>query len=850
MVILEQKTKEMKWISRDSSRNAGLISVQSNPAITYGKEITMKNSRLPPIKNKPHNEVLKTPYQRFNEITGYKGKSKGYTLHYSPRSAAVDLALTNDNKTVTAPLLVNTRGELNKTSYITKEDWRVKNETQAPIFTPPEGFPIRNHVNFLLHRAKEAEYSKRSKSPVERPCKHRTEEEEELERKRKAMAFAKLQKILAKRTVQTRTQEKEKANTEDIEVIPKTCVKKIIKPVLKTVLKQKEYKPYIFTNELMHSREIIADFPKEKTPVRRPVFLHFGPIDTGLVSMNRFINDLSEKFTGPVQHYSPQKVRAERPQELIIVLSKAYKFGDKTPRSVAPSEYTQNFSYYKLDPTAVIEFLTDNLKDKEITLNELKELLKIVGIPLDKGNEIKELKPFLRKHNRHDERLLQVKSSLDGEKFQEEIERRMMEDHQAIESERIMQMPNKPETATKQTETMPEEKEMPEENEAVKETASDNQKFTTVKDEPLYKEKQQPEVKKMVQKHDSQSLGQSEENIRSKVAYYKSTPINQSPAIPKKEKVKSDKQLANESLNVADKKGTTNISIDKRKVEDFTQEKVQEIKPYENSQVEEVVLHKPAVPKEKYVKYFTPNPNKEKVIDLATNSEELEKLDLSEKDETVEPVPSIPKKRKVAKVKKVNRDEKNEKVEAIASPSEIKEIRKNEQVKELDRDNDGQEIEFVADPSETKVEQNEGDERAEEVYSSSISERSKIDRVEELDQNQDDEEIQPVPNEDKPIMNYITEENNKDEINDNSQSEKTKVPIQKRTSITYGLRKCQCRISLISLSTSIWNRLQRNLIIIKLRLKLILKQKLLTQHHLKSLRSSLLNQRAGIRVSP
>jgi len=323
-----------------------------------------------------------------------------------------DLSLTYDNFSITAPYLLNSRSELNKLTYITQENWKSKQPKARLEISSPVGFPKRKELDFLFTREQELENAKAIKVPTVRNCREaEIRNEQELEEKRKAMAIIRAQRIIQRQLMKEKLK---KLNTREIDKNKDENPKSPRfdtgrserdapkEPILKEPIKPKEFKVYKLDPEPKIVREIICDVPAAKVPIRKPVsyplFLHFennmlNEQDSIEININQFVKDLTEKFVTEQQFYTtPQKPNDMHAQELVVVLPKLYDFGEKELKNIEPSEYTKHFCFYKMDPVKVIEFLVQNLKDKEITMRDLKDLLTVIGMPIHQTEEVKKYK--------------------------------------------------------------------------------------------------------------------------------------------------------------------------------------------------------------------------------------------------------------------------------------------------------------------------------------------------------------------------------------------------------------------------------------------------------------------------
>ena len=126
---------------------------------------------------------------------------------------------------------------------------------------------------------------------------------------------------------------------------------------------------------------------------KKPVVIQFHDEMNDTVNINNCVNGLKEEFCKQKVFKLSQPHYEYPPQELIVLIPKVYKFGDPYLRDIGLADYTKDFNCYRLNPLYIIEFLSANLKDKNVTLNDIKELLSIIGLPLDRlEDKIKHMK--------------------------------------------------------------------------------------------------------------------------------------------------------------------------------------------------------------------------------------------------------------------------------------------------------------------------------------------------------------------------------------------------------------------------------------------------------------------------
>jgi len=211
------------------------------------------------------------------------------------------------------------------------------------------------------------------------------QEDKELIAKREMVAWVKLQRILAKYRQKIILEERLKAYRYDKKVEYTTIeCRKSITVVERVPLKPTEYIPYNLSTEFKYSQEVLDNY-KGKLRTKKPLFLHLYSKDTLQVNMNQFIEDLSTKLkvkSEELPHALTHKKYHGELREMIIVIPKLYIFGEKYLRKINAFDYAQNFNYYKLDSIFLLDFIHQHLKDKEISMGDLKELLVVIGQPM------------------------------------------------------------------------------------------------------------------------------------------------------------------------------------------------------------------------------------------------------------------------------------------------------------------------------------------------------------------------------------------------------------------------------------------------------------------------------------
>eukprot|EP00826_Nyctotherus_ovalis_P047396 TRINITY_DN5446_c0_g2_i1.p1 TRINITY_DN5446_c0_g2~~TRINITY_DN5446_c0_g2_i1.p1 ORF type:complete len:452 (+),score=131.36 TRINITY_DN5446_c0_g2_i1:314-1669(+) len=275
--------------------------------------------------------------------------------YLNPNGNTGGLFINSSNKTVISPFLLRKKGEINRQSHLRRDNWVLNMPT---LVSAADALPDGS---------------------IQEP------REEELLAKRRMVAWMKLQRTLAKYKQKIILQERLNAYKHDKKVEYTTLEqKRATTPVERVALKLTEYVPYNLSTDFKYSQEVIGNY-KGRLRGKQPLFLHLYNRDTLQVNMNQFIEELSAKLKVEPHELSQALVPRNSYQDLqdmIVVIPKLYVFGEKYLREINAVDYVQSFNYYKLDPIILLSFMQTHLKDKEITLGDLKELLMVIGQPM------------------------------------------------------------------------------------------------------------------------------------------------------------------------------------------------------------------------------------------------------------------------------------------------------------------------------------------------------------------------------------------------------------------------------------------------------------------------------------
>ena len=330
----------------------------------------------------------------------------------------IGIGIEPNDFTIVCPSTVKERKDLNMNIYFNDNLWRIKTEREQLDNKNPEFFPTREQINFLeMRKTKRAVAELKRGGKIQRPCFDQKKTiEAELENKKRAVLFTRERRAKYREIFIMQIEENRMAMMHDKNAsLPAEKNKKIIEkpkkiiqkihPLAKVQVKPKTYPQYlvsvVFNQEDFEETEIekIAAKPKQA----KTFFVFFG-CDPNSVNDESEVN-LSELV------YNLQAMKDmtndENMKEYIILLPKAYSFGDVAPREMKYSEYTENFNYFKFDPKAIVRYLIENkIKPGEtFSLKKIKEILEMVGLPLKTEEEKRKYKEMIEKEKAKKERL-------------------------------------------------------------------------------------------------------------------------------------------------------------------------------------------------------------------------------------------------------------------------------------------------------------------------------------------------------------------------------------------------------------------------------------------------------------
>ncbi len=368
-------------------------------------------------------KVSLTQYTRFNETVSLGnrlGSARTALSNLASRKAAaarsfLGIGLNPEDATVTAPLTVQTKGELYLTSYPCSENWRAHAKLKPRLdLLSPEKFPLRSSMPTIKCPAT----SGGPRPP--RLCESMSESGlAELQEKRDeisaANAFAEKKREAIRRDMQLAAKE---SRVTLLSSISELKAKRRIAIIARTMnnghvfvrrvpLQTGLFVPYFITTVEHRVSSVPSDFypaSGERLAVlirlaedssssgNRPD-LTAGRQSEGIrrVNIKQFLKDvhtsaIESYFSVPNLQQSAPRSTVVSPS-IIAVLPKAFRYGDKTPRGIGMEEYTESLSYYKLDKARIEALVTQFNGTDEVPLGSLRKALETVGVPVSSGAE-------------------------------------------------------------------------------------------------------------------------------------------------------------------------------------------------------------------------------------------------------------------------------------------------------------------------------------------------------------------------------------------------------------------------------------------------------------------------------
>ncbi len=198
-----------------------------------------------------------------------------------------------------------------------------------------------------------------------------------------------------------------------------TRTRRVIRQIIPVRVFTPPYLVSVVTDETERDKaaaEGTAALPRLPQSIRKSVQTVFirlvsgSATDTGndvpeeKIKVQQFLADIAPEMN---LSYSPAGKSVVGKVEHIVVLPKAFGFGDAAPREIGFDEYSENFKFYRLDPATVLDFVKKNgiNPDAEISVKKLREVLEMAALPLESEEDRTRYKDMLDKERRRKERL-------------------------------------------------------------------------------------------------------------------------------------------------------------------------------------------------------------------------------------------------------------------------------------------------------------------------------------------------------------------------------------------------------------------------------------------------------------
>ncbi len=391
--------------------------------------------------------------------------------------------------TLVQPGTITDRGESNRNEYFSNDSWKIKGDPKPLDLKPPEQFPLREYINYLQQRSEEA--AKVESQPIKRPCHdHQPYLIQELNAKKELVMQANLddkEKLeLARQRLLDSTKELKMAVVNDMNaqklarLIEDTQTRKVIRPVEKPPMvqvKPRLYVPYMVS-------VVLRDDEAEQAPSSQEngSAANRGPATKGSDSPKTVFIRLGEgernfgmgEDKPRINLYSllrelmgHEETRQKDGTEFVMVMPKAFTFGDDEPRKISYSEYASNFAYFRVDPRNIADFLArNNIKpDENMTLERIRDLVSTLGLPLKTEKERSKYRKMLDTERERQTRLESAKAQAEEERRmrREEKERRQDEwarDMQAEEEGQRARVAEKQRAVSSHLRSLNEQREM------------------------------------------------------------------------------------------------------------------------------------------------------------------------------------------------------------------------------------------------------------------------------------------------------------------------------------------------------------------------------------------------------
>eukprot|EP01022_Parablepharisma_sp_SALTPOND_P028516 TRINITY_DN71086_c0_g1_i1.p1 TRINITY_DN71086_c0_g1~~TRINITY_DN71086_c0_g1_i1.p1 ORF type:complete len:861 (+),score=68.61 TRINITY_DN71086_c0_g1_i1:87-2585(+) len=382
---------------------------KTNASKMYQTHANGLSGFLPSNKTTRFNEMKSTKKALIEYLDKARNPKKNAEV-----SEGLGIGLKPADKTVAMPQIVHARAEVNRDTYLCKNEWRFKAEP-TPLDTKcPIQFPIRKNYNYLEVRKTLAKQRETSRGAVHRLCHDYEEElrmaaeeqknkikeqwEEDKERETRVKEWkkqAEMELLLA--NINDRDAKSKLVRQETIGTQCDSPTK-VIKEITKewSLLRAKKFLPYSLL-------PVENEFPEKP----HTVFLRFNQreppleIDKG----NKTARVKLDAFIGEVTTMDKTEEVKTYGTEFVLIEPRAYSFGDLQPHQITAEEYNQHFAYYKIDNRKLkdtLQMLKKEVKgeveeEKEVTISNLRNALISIALPLETVEEKRRYSDMLQK---------------------------------------------------------------------------------------------------------------------------------------------------------------------------------------------------------------------------------------------------------------------------------------------------------------------------------------------------------------------------------------------------------------------------------------------------------------------
>ena len=378
------------------------------------------------------------------------------------------IGLQPGDATLVVPGVLKERGEFYRRQIFHDDIWKIKGEREELDTNQPENFPLREYVNYLKLRQEKRIQAAALKVPIKRICHEFVAVKEvELKAKKDEVADRRVydeEKLkLCKEQIVSINKEKKLAVVNDINArnhavehqefmqtirrSPKRIIRRIPLPS-QSQLRPRIHTPSYVLSVTYHDSEDTTggNFPVEPKRKLKTVFIKIGEelkrvnesegeqdpdAQTG-VNLYQLLKEINESVRIKDESVETKK---ESKDEFVVLLPKAFGFGDEIPRDMRYDEYTENYTYFRIDPSNIAQFLVDNKvkPDEVVSLKKIRDMLDLLGLPLQTEEEKERYKKMLEKERQRKEKLDEARDKLEEERRQKREEKEKRKDERLKE---------------------------------------------------------------------------------------------------------------------------------------------------------------------------------------------------------------------------------------------------------------------------------------------------------------------------------------------------------------------------------------------------------------------------------